>query len=96
MRMGELRSLYTGAWSRYAYLTFVACDPVAQDRAYWRFLNPRAGVSSSGGFDSGQSIPSMEQVLPRVRPPWGPSRLGFADRTPPPSEDEGSASRRRH
>ena len=91
MRVDDLRSLYSGAWSSYAYFTFVACDPVTHDRAYRWFSNPQA-ASSSGGSDSLQSTPSMEQVVTRVRPPRGPSRLGS---TPPPSGDEGSASRHR-
>ena len=89
MRVDDLRSLYSGAWSSYAFFTFVARDPVTHDSAYRRFLNPRA-VSSSGGYDSLQSTPSVEQVVARVHHPRGPSRLGS---TPPPSEDEGSASR---
>ena len=92
MRMDELRPLYSGAWSSYAFLTFVAHDPVTQDRAYRRFLNPRASTSSFGGSESGQSVRSVEQVLPRPRPPLGPSHLGS---TPPPSEGKGLASRRR-
>ena len=94
MRMGELRSLYSGARNSYAYLTFVAHDLVAPDWAYRGFLNPRADASSSGGFESGQSIPSVEQMLPRVHPPRGPSRLS-SKQAPPTSDDEGSASRRR-
>ena len=95
VRVDDLRSLYSRAWNSYAFLTFVAHDPADQDRACWRFLRPRA-PSSTGGSDSLQSNPSVEQVVAGARPPPGPSRFGSTERTSPPPEGEGSASRRRH
>ena len=94
MRVDDVRSLYARAWNCYAFLTFVARDPADQDRAYRRFLRPRA-PSSTGASDSLQSTPSVEQVVTGTRPPRGPSRLGSTERTPPSPEGEGSASRRR-
>ena len=93
MRVDDLRSLYSRAWSSYAFLTFVARDPAAQDRAYRRFLHPRA-ASFSGGADGLQSAPSVEQVVAGGRPPRGPSRFGSTERASSPPD--GSASRRRH
>ena len=58
-------------------------------------LDPRGNASSLGRSDSLQSTPSVEQVVTRVRPPRGPSRLGSAERASSPPEGEGSASRHR-
>ena len=92
MLMDDLRTFCSRSWDSYAFLTHVARDPLVHDMNYKRHLDPRGGVSSSGRSDSLQSTPFVEQVVARDCPPRGPSRLGF---TLPPSEDEGSASRRR-
>ena len=89
MVMGEIPSLYSRAWDNYAFLTYVARDPVSHDRAYWRLLNPRANVSFSGRSNNDQSAPYVEQMLPRARAPHGPSRLGFREQVPLSSDDVG-------
>ena len=93
--MGDLRSLYSWAWDSYAFLTHVVRELFTHDRGYRRLLDPRGDASSSWRFDSLQSTPSMEQVLPRVRPSRGPSLLSSAEQAPPSSDDAGSASMRR-
>lgn len=95
IQMGELRSLYSWASNNYSFLTHVAHDPVSHNRAYWRLLNSWTDASSFRGSESDQSNPSVAQVPFGGCPPHGPSRLGSRERTPPPPDVEGSASRRR-
>lgn len=94
IQMGELCSLYSHAWDNYSFLTHAVRDLVSHDKSYQQLLHSRVGVSSFGGSKSDQSNPSVAQVPPGNRPPRGPSRLGSGEQTPPPSDVEGSTSRR--